>query len=289
MTSKDCKEPGRYKLANKILNALVPRSAPRDYAPMTKDIKYMDIDKIRDVAVTDSAAKGVTGLRKWTMIGTHYAGREDIFVKAEHAGEVKLNATDGLWYFRWSVRSKTVDNKEHVTATSRLDVSDPKIWVQLMDQFSSDLKAVEHDDGGSWFNMQHAKGIASAGSAVDALTNSAEADLAPNDADMRLLQEVFDAMTKITLAIKRMAQELLTWRSSDSAIAREGLSRLKELVDPTLSVETLLVTPRADMTKGVVSQACDGAKEPYRKILDFYKQLVAIYELQVQKIARKDR
>ena len=108
------------------------------------------------------------------------------------------------------------------------------------------------------------------------------------DHQMRLLQESFDSVTRMTMAINKMATEIMG-NLSDKALgggnakemARRGLQMLKDLVEPTQKIEELLVTERDEIDGDDVENVLETARPPYKAVLDYYADLRTIYQAHV--------
>ena len=115
------------------------------------------------------------------------------------------------------------------------------------------------------------------------------------DHQMQLLQESFDSVTRMTMAIKKMATEIMG-NLSDKALgggnakqmAKRGLQMLKDLVAPTQTIEELLVTERSEVDGATVEEALEAARGPYKAVLDFYSDLRTIYQSHGGKMKKKE-
>ena len=106
------------------------------------------------------------------------------------------------------------------------------------------------------------------------------------DKSLESLQLSFDNITRLTLATKRIAQQLAqvpgTTQSCEQQ-SKRALELLKELVEPSVKIESALMTPRANLKNDECLNIMKEADVPYMKLELFYKELVQLARLYLPK------
>ena len=114
---------------------------------------------------------------------------------------------------------------------------------------------------------------------------------AASEQDREQLQDAFDSVTRITLAIKKIAVSINQNANGDAAreMAKRGLNILKDLADPSQCIENLMIQDKGAVTKQDVCDALASARTPYKATLDYYKELCTIYTNQGYKLDKDYR
>jgi len=98
--------------------------------------------------------------------------------------------------------------------------------------------------------------------------------------DMKVLQESFDSVTRVTTQIKRVACELMrvgkTTACSD--LAQKGISKCNAIHIPQGIVEKMLMTPMSQLTSNAVKDALHKCACPYKDLIAYYNELIALYK-----------
>ena len=122
-----------------------------------------------------------------------------------------------------------------------------------------DCIAKTSQDAFTWCNfaMDHASAAASTTTTTTTTTSLTAVD----DELMGNVQESFDATTSLTLACKKLAQELAKSEMSDQAasMVQQGVKLCKDLVEPTELVETILTSPRSELNGEDIIKTLSGA------------------------------
>ncbi|CAK0795788.1 unnamed protein product, partial [Prorocentrum cordatum] len=105
------KQRGKEKLINGIINACVPRNASYKSTP---DVKSNVVFKMLRKTDTKSDATQNHGMEKFVMIGSRFAGNEDLFNKAVASKQCYLG-DDGLYHIRETIEKKErkLEAEEH--------------------------------------------------------------------------------------------------------------------------------------------------------------------------------
>jgi hypothetical protein len=118
-------------------------------------------------------------------------------------------------------------------------------------------------------------GSASSGSAGSLSTQKDDAETV-----MKLLQEAFDATTRLTLAVRRVSIELSQKAGESMASMRaRGIALCKALVEPSEEMEMLLAKTVAEVNPATVRSVLHKATQHFTPLQQFYEELVAIYKV----------
>ena len=102
-----------------------------------------------------------------------------------------------------------------------------------------------------------------------------------DDADFAQLQECHDSVTRLTLAIKRLAPEVVKIGKDAGSFVEEqaakALSLLRELTKPANEVEECLFQIPSRLLKSKAMRAVDRTKEPYNNLVEYYKSMASTY------------
>ena len=260
-TAKEC--PGKEVEKNKIINAYVARDS--EYSTKTLASKERTVDRAISSKNVGSDIAGQLGLGKWETIGTKYAGFSDLFEKARADGEV-WQGEDGLWY---SASRKLAKGKESVDETKGI----AKYIVATDAEFRACIGKLL-DDSPHMLGDQAKEILAIAATSEDNKCT---------DDDMTKLQNSFDAVTRLTLAAKRLGQDIAKTTDSETiqSLLTKGASLCKELVPHTRLTEKLLTTPKGDIFKNAIVNTLFAMEKPYKNLMMFYNDLVGLHKVYV--------
>ena len=90
---------------------------------------------------------------------------------------------------------------------------------------------------------------------------------------MGALQDSFDAVTRLTLSVKKKGQELLHKGALSQTLGHmvnEGVKLCKDLCDPIGRIEELLMTPASNIDHNEAMSALKGAAVPFQKLQDLF-------------------
>jgi hypothetical protein len=93
---------------------------------------------------------------------------------------------------------------------------------------------------------------------------------------MAALQDSFDAVTRMTLSVKKKGQDLLHKGALSQTLGHmvnEGVKLCKDLCDPIARIEELLMTPQSRIDHNEAMSALKGAAVPFEKLRDFFGEL----------------
>ena len=172
---------------------------------------------------------------------------------------------DGMYYLKRSSRGEVTQVKDSSSAQRTFEVDDKA--------FTKECINMELEFDLSWAKV-----------ADDPQPRSSLAD----DSLMRNLQEAFDATTRLTLATKRLIQDLASWANTDTTqqMATRGVQMCKALVPPSEQIETLLSTPRAHILSSDVTSALKAAAAPFSDLQMFHSELQQVHRLHCKKMRK---
>ena len=102
-----------------------------------------------------------------------------------------------------------------------------------------------------------------------------------DDADFAQLQECHDSVTRLTLAIKRLAPEVVKIGKDAGSFVGEQAAKawplLRELTEPANEVEECLFQIPSRLLKSRAMRAVDRTKEPYNNLVEYYKSMASTY------------
>ncbi|CAK0896209.1 unnamed protein product [Prorocentrum cordatum] len=262
--SKECKIPGKMKQRAQIVNACVSRSAT--YKDSVQ-VKARTLEAITSRTVSKGKEDAVVGMSKNCMIGTVFAGSKQLFQEAINDNEIYENPEDGLWYSRTKKISVKDVTSHAVRGTKTQEAADDSTFRSAL----ADMMEVGCSVKENW--LQALKGPRGKPS----LKNQ---DNKPDATDFEILQESFDSVTQVTSAMKRVAVELCKTNSNaaGSDMARRGVQLCRDVVPSQDEIERLLMAGPDSTTKKEVAAALQAAAGPYRQLIEYYNELVAIHE-----------
>ncbi len=113
-----------------------------------------------------------------------------------------------------------------------------------------------------------------------------------DDNDLLLVQESFDSVTRITLAIRKMRSELLSNASAGPTVrgmAKRGIDILRGLTEPSQKVAMLLIADRQNLTHDEVMTTLKCTASSYKRVLEFDQELAATYKRFGGKVTKRDQ
>jgi len=113
--SKECKEKGKEKLANQIVNAVVPRNATWGSSVKPSSVT---LERIMQRTTKEAHSDMQTGLPKRIFIASIFHGDTAAFEASRDAGECWEEA-DGKWFYDSRTRSFTDEKVKRDTGAAR--------------------------------------------------------------------------------------------------------------------------------------------------------------------------
>jgi len=142
-------------------------------------------------------------------------------------------------------------------------------WIGLQGAMLTDMP--------DWKDWAEGKGSGSASSGSDGCDSTQKEDV---EKVMKLLQEAFDATTRLTLAVRRVSIELMQKAGDSLATMRaRGVALCKALVEPSEEMETLLAKTAAEVNPDTVRSVLLKTTKHFTPLQQFYDELVAIYKV----------
>eukprot|EP00959_Pyramimonas_sp_CCMP1952_P051746 1081761-Pyramimonas_sp.AAC.1 len=275
LRAKGCTEAGKTRAANAIINAYVPRNVSYR-GQVEKKTNTLEKMLIRSTTKTDSEKQ--VGLKLNTFIASIFHGNEELFKKAKEEKEVWQE--NGLWYYEKNEKTATELMQERKRAIQEDHFQHDEEMLSIM--------AEMHEESKKPLKWRALGDKIDSGSAPSRFESD---DKKASEADMKLLQECFDSVTRLTLSTRKVGTSLAQKAGSDAVrdLARKGLDILKKLVVPTQDVEALLMTPLANVKAKDIAKAIDHTSKPYKECLDYYKELERMYEKHVGKMEKGDK
>ena len=262
---KDCVHPGKMKERAKIVNAYVSRDAT--YTSKLNP-KERTIEQITARTVEKKDEQQNQGLTKTVMIGSKFGASKELFQEALDAKEIWEE--DGLYYS--TSKTLTVSDKTSKTAKGKKkwDAEDDKTFMSALADMMDTTKTLKH----LWLKDVQKRTSTTKPALVDKDDKSQ-----PLDMDYRMLQECFDSATQVTSCMKRVAMELCkgdpTAGSTD--LAKKGVQLCKDVIPSQETIERLLMTPKNLTTKSEITKAMAEAAGPYKMLIEYYNELVAVH------------
>jgi hypothetical protein len=176
------------------------------------------------------------------------------------SGEV-YEEDDGKFYYSEHRRSSVETRGDSTKAEKKSDIDAKKLNSVFME-----LIRDKPDPKEKWIVMAGKK-------------PSKSIDNAASDNDMAVLQESFDAVTRVTCAIRKVAMELIKTgaSSTSSELAAKGVKLCKMIIPSQNTVEELLYKDKSEVLGGEVREALQAAAGPYKELITYYNELVAVH------------
>jgi hypothetical protein len=186
---------------------------------------------------------------------------------------------DGLFYRRSNKRRRTQTFSEEKDLSNVSLVDGPDTYLSL----AADLKS----EALSWTHLGASHTCPTLGSSSSS-SSSSQSSKSVDPNVMRALQDSFDAVTRLTLAVKRTGQELMSAAAITATgehMVAEGIKLCKGLVAPTQTLEDLLLKPKERISHMDAMNALQAAAKPFEQLEAFNKELIALHKMYVKKPA----
>lgn len=263
-----CKDPaekmaGKTKAANKIINMYVSRSTSWKGSLKPKEAT---IAAVLEKTNRDVDRNQKFGMSKNVMIGKIFAGNKQLF--AEALAEDEVWEENGKWYHD---EHHVAKSKEIVGSTIGTKTSDVPT-----DKFNSAMAAlmdIQPSMDEDWMRSSTIPGKK---------TPCMIDNLSATDNDFLVLQESFDSVTRVTCAIRAVAVALGQcggMTKNADMMAKRGVQLCKDVVPSQERVEEILIKGRTTISKESVQKTLQDAAGPYRNLVTFYNELLAVYQL----------
>ena len=281
LQSKDCKIAGKQKETNKIINAYVPRNSRCGGIIRVKELTAA---KIFEMKTDEKKGAKQCGMAKPVLIGKIFGGNRELFQEAVDDGSAWQEG-DGKWYYEESYRSKEASSAKKIQCTQELEVNSQKDLLGCLSGFLEEV-----DMNPEWKNYVpltdgsgSSGGPSMAGSSTDMPAQKLKAEQPADEQDMKILQECFDSVTRITTRIRGVALELIRAGKTTTAseLAKRGIEACKNINSPLMEIEKLMVEGALGAIKhGEVMEALAGCTEPHKTLVEYHNELVAIHNQQ---------
>lgn len=256
------KAPGKQRELNKILNAYVPRQTgwKGKLAPKRATVEQVIHKESRH---TDRQSR--IGMSETVFIGKVFNGHRELFDEAVAKGDVWQ--VGGKWYY--SEEEERVDDidSNFLKGNQIMDI-EPTAFKSAMCQLMDLQPKMELE----WRQV---------GGTDPSVMNKRGGKAMATDEDLMILQESFDSVTRVTSAIRAVAMAMRGggFTSNSTAMAQRGIQLCREVVPSQNDVEQMLMQERTKITAEDVRTCLRNAAEPYRNLVTFYNELLAIYKL----------
>lgn len=125
----------------------------------------------------------------------------------------------------------------------------------------------------TWFDMPNHAIVSSSSS------STGKSGIGVDENVMRALQDSFDAVTRLTLDVKKRGQMLMSKGSLSgtfSSLVSQGIQLCKDLVEPIAVIEDLLMQPMTTIDQAAAMTALKNAATPFEKLSVFKDELDAL-------------
>ena len=257
------KMAGKTKAANKIINMYVSRSTSWKGSLKPKEAT---IAAVLEKTNRDVDRNQKCGMSKNVMIGKIFAGNKQLF--AEALAEDEVWEENGKWYHDEHHVAKSKEIVGSTIGTKTSDVS--------TDKFNSAMAAlmdIQPSMDEDWMRSSTISGKK---------TPRMIDNLSATDNDFLVLQESFDSVTRVTCAIRAVAVALGQcggMTKNAEMMAKRGVQLCKDVVPSQERVEEILIKGRTTISKESVQKTLQDAAGPYRNLVTFYNELLAVYQL----------
>ena len=272
LVDKNTKLPGKQKQINAIINAWVPRNATYGASLQKVDTT---VSRVSQFSLQETAGFTNTGMGKYVMIGSLFAGHRELFDAAHEAGEI-WEDDDGLWYHHAKTKGKQAHKNELVDVARNWSVEDES---KLGECFKI-LQLEMCEEKGAWLDKIDcfAGPSGSAGSSDSHQQALADTNGMATDEDYLLLQLSFDSVTRVTAALRNISMQVRSLPSTQvlGELVNKAVNLCKEVVPSQTAIEELLLSDRSLVTKKTAKAALAESAQPYRNLLTFHNELVAL-------------
>ena len=192
------------------------------------------------------------------------------------SGDIEQRS-DGLFYMRQAIEGEKKSHKEKDIVERKVKVDDDAQLFGLMAESSS-----------GWVEWSIADGPSSSGLSGSAGRTTIDFGQPKEEieAGMRKVQEAFDAMTRLTLAVRRLTKDLLQNHPGDEGcllLRDRGIRLCKGLVDPTDELEELLTKTVDVVDVNSIKSALRSSASKFVPLEAYYIELEAVYRAKMGK------
>jgi hypothetical protein len=258
--------PGIQKKRNQFINSLVPKSVT--YADFVAPKAVNSLVRFFSKEDKVSRTRMASGRTRTQLIGDLGVHGRELFKEGLDCKDIWQDPKDGLYYMRTSTFTRFQSQSE-VEQVQREQSATNAGWIALQGAMTTDML--------DWKDWAEGKGngSASSGSAGCLSTQKDDAETV-----MKLLQEAFDATTRLTLAVRRVSIELMQKAGESMASMRaRGVALCKALVEPSEEMEMLLAKTVAEVNPDTVRSVLHKTTQHFTPLQQFYEELVAIYKV----------
>lgn len=205
------------------------------------------------------------------MINTIFHGDKAEFEDAKTDGDVWSDPDEpGKYQYAIGIKAQTKTDKQVRSSKEKWDVKDQKDFRAGMYQFM-----LEDLPSATWMPEK------TSGKAARKALNDNMAD----ETDYQLLQNCNDAMTTVTLALKRMAPDIMKVANTDVCrkLAKDTIELLKKAASPGEVVTELLMTPMGEVTKLQAEESLIAAGKCYEDLLAIHSQCKNMIKVETKK------
>ena len=172
------------------------------YVPQTDDYQEQFKPEWRVNRETSSGTKNkdehaALGMEELFLLHTKFHGNKQALEECI-INDVLMRGSDGLLYWKTKAQKKAKIEKDEVKGKVKFDPKSAKEMLQIMNNVTKEMNNVDYDMDEVF--QKFAK-----------LQKKPLAVLAyePSDADMAMLQEAFDSVTRVTTAIKQLGRSMI--------------------------------------------------------------------------------
>ncbi|CAK0794770.1 unnamed protein product [Prorocentrum cordatum] len=257
------KTVGKQAQINQIINSCVTRKAAGGVGVL---IKTRSVKRFQRSMMRDENKETAHGLGWWSLVGTKFGGSESLAQKALDAGEVYQAEDTGLYYQKSHTIERTrVQEKGYKGEEDTGGLLSSDEFVQALCDQEEQLTA---EPLGDWFK-QCQKG-------VPKKIAGAQAD----DGDFTVMQESFDAVSRVTLALRRLGTKMMAAGGNSETtklMSGRAISLCKAVAGPSEAIESLLVAQgeaKRNISKADVAEALKAMSVPYKQMVELFNEIV---------------
>ena len=263
---KDCVHPGKMKERAKIVNAYVSRDASYT-SKITPKERTLEQLTARTVKKNNEQQK--QGLTKNVMIGSKFGASKELFQAALDDNEIWEE--DGLYYSTSKTLTLTDEMSKTALGNSTWQGGDDKEFMSAL----ADMMESSNNLKNLWLKDVQKKTSTTKQPMLADKDNKSQ----PLEMDYKMLQECFDSVTQVTNGMRKVAMELCkgdpTAVSTD--LAKKGIQLCKDVIPSQDTIEHLLMTGKHETTKSEITKAMAEAAGPYKMLIEYYNELVAVH------------
>jgi len=192
-------------------------------------------------------------------------------------GDFWLDETDNLYYTRTKKKRRVLRHEDIQETEKKSSLKDDKQFRGIC----AEMKSAQLE----W--VKFALESVSDKSGSDARASSGPAQIKMADQElMSVLQDSFDATTRLTLEVKRKGHELMSNTSitvSGETMVKEGIKLCSNLIQPVSDIESLLYKPMNLIVYQEGVDALNKAMKPFQELEQFYLELLSLHKMYVKK------